>query len=88
MTVPLQGFLNAIVYGWTREDFLYIMASTKRVTQLKDPQINDIGAPPPDDMDGLLSDMENSYNYDSEIEQPSSFPFSRQRTPETNMSDW
>ena len=42
----------------------------------------------PDDMDGLLSDMENSYNYDSEIEQPSSFPFSRQRTPETNMSDW
>ena len=22
MTVPLQGFLNAIVYGWTREDFV------------------------------------------------------------------
>ena len=30
MTVPLQGFLNAIVYGWTREDFLYVMASTAR----------------------------------------------------------
>lgn len=28
VTVPLQGFLNAIVYGWTREDFLFIMAST------------------------------------------------------------
>ena len=22
ITVPLQGFLNAMVYGWTREDFL------------------------------------------------------------------
>ena len=26
VTVPLQGLLNAIVYGWTRGDFLYIMA--------------------------------------------------------------
>ena len=30
ITVPLQGFLNAIVYGWTREDFLYIMVSSSR----------------------------------------------------------
>jgi len=30
ITVPLQGFLNAIVYGWTREDFLYIMAVTSK----------------------------------------------------------
>lgn len=22
MTLPLQGFFNAIVYGWTREDFV------------------------------------------------------------------
>lgn len=27
--VPLQGFLNAIVYGWTREDFLDVMASNR-----------------------------------------------------------
>ena len=26
MTITQQGFLNAIVYGWTREDFLDIMA--------------------------------------------------------------
>ena len=26
LTVPLQGFLNAIVYGWTKEDFLDAMA--------------------------------------------------------------
>lgn len=25
--MPLQGFLNAIVYGWTREDFLFVMAA-------------------------------------------------------------
>ena len=24
LTAPLQGFLNALVYGWTREDFLVI----------------------------------------------------------------
>ena len=24
--VPLQGFMNAIVYGWTREDFVQLMA--------------------------------------------------------------
>lgn len=23
ITVPLQGFLNALVYGWTRQDFIY-----------------------------------------------------------------
>ena len=28
VTVPLQGFLNALVYGWTREDFVYVMAGT------------------------------------------------------------
>lgn len=29
ITVPLQGFLNAIVYGWTRDDFLNVMAVTR-----------------------------------------------------------
>lgn len=24
--VPMQGFLNAIVYGWTREDFAQLLA--------------------------------------------------------------
>ena len=28
MTVPFQGFLNAIVYGWTREDFLQVVRSS------------------------------------------------------------
>lgn len=25
LTVPLQGFLNALVYAWTKEDFLKVM---------------------------------------------------------------
>ena len=25
--VPIQGFLNAVVYGWTRGDFLNVMSS-------------------------------------------------------------
>ena len=28
--VPLQGFLNAVVYGRTRDDFVHMMASTAR----------------------------------------------------------
>ena len=26
LTVPIQGFLNAIVYGWTRDDFVYLVS--------------------------------------------------------------
>ena len=33
MTVPLQGFLNAIVYGWTREDFV-VTAGVKNNSNL------------------------------------------------------
>ena len=28
--VPLQGFLNALAYGWTRGDFLGVMSSQHR----------------------------------------------------------
>ena len=27
ITVPLQGFLNALVYGWTRDDFVQAIRS-------------------------------------------------------------
>lgn len=30
VTVPLQGFLNAIIYGRTREDFVHMMGTTGR----------------------------------------------------------
>lgn len=30
VTVPLQGFLNAIIYGSTREDFVHMMGTTAR----------------------------------------------------------
>ena len=26
VTLPVQGFLNALVYGWTREDFVYLVS--------------------------------------------------------------
>ena len=29
VSVTQQGFLNAIVYGWTREDFVHIMSMTR-----------------------------------------------------------
>ena len=82
ITVPLQGFLNAIVYGWTREDFLYIMASTSRISPLKDPQINDIDNYKSNDP-GAMSDLDSSY-YESDAEQVTFR--SRQQTPETNLS--
>ena len=86
ITVPLQGFLNAIVYGWTREDFLYIMASTKRHTPLNEPQINDIDVPALGEHDGLLSDLETSSNYESDSEPMYHNRYRRQQTPETNLS--
>ena len=32
ITVPLQGFLNALVYGWTREDFLHVIVRNRSDT--------------------------------------------------------
>lgn len=32
VTIPVQGFLNAIVYGWTRDDFLYVMSMRQLTT--------------------------------------------------------
>ena len=29
LTVPCQGFLNALVYGWTRGDFLSVMSARR-----------------------------------------------------------
>ena len=31
MLVPIQGFLNALVYGWTRSEFVSVMTS-KRIS--------------------------------------------------------
>ena len=33
VSVPLQGFLNAIVYGWTREDFIQVIRPNPISTQ-------------------------------------------------------
>ena len=39
ITVPLQGFLNAIVYGWTREDFVQAVRSQSVNTQNEDDKL-------------------------------------------------
>ena len=57
ITVPLQGFLNAIVYGWTREDFLYVMAGGV-ITEAE--QLNDETARVEVEDSGILSSIENS----------------------------
>lgn len=48
--VPMQGFLNAIVYGWTREDFAQLLAfrSTNLDgwdVEVEDDEHNDASAP-------------------------------------------
>ena len=48
--VPMQGFLNAIVYGWTREDFAQLLAfrSTHHDgwdIEVEDDEHNDAPAP-------------------------------------------
>lgn len=39
ITVPLQGFLNAIVYGWTREDFVQAVRSDSVNVQNQDDRL-------------------------------------------------
>lgn len=34
MTLPLQGFLNALVYGWTRDDFISTISMPLRASDL------------------------------------------------------
>ena len=36
--VPLQGFLNAVAYGWTRGDFLSVMSTQHNLSNLSDSQ--------------------------------------------------
>ena len=31
LTLPLSGFLNAIVYGWTREDFINVLTFSEQM---------------------------------------------------------
>ena len=31
MTLPLSGFLNAMVYGWTRDDFVNVLSFTEQM---------------------------------------------------------
>lgn len=61
MTVPIQGFLNAIVYGWTREDFLYVMASTSKLNRTINTG-NTSGVEANSDIEGstLLTESESS----------------------------
>ena len=40
LTAPLQGFLNALVYGWTREDFRKTIIVKKVSTNGDVPAIN------------------------------------------------
>ena len=49
LTLPLQGFFNAIVYGWTQGDFVEVVGTTG----------------PPDETASLIQNfpMENSINH-------------------------
>ncbi|CAI8001030.1 hypothetical protein GBAR_LOCUS3099 [Geodia barretti] len=42
--VPLQGFLNAVAYGWTRGDFLSVMSTQHNLSNLSDSQPHSYGS--------------------------------------------
>ena len=77
ITVPLQGFLNAIVYGWTREDFLYIMVSSSRQEHSTNFSSNYINA-------AEISDHDESTFFENSEQFYSPHSRSRQDTPETH----
>ena len=39
ITLPLQGFLNALVYGWTRDDFINVMTLPLDQDQVDEPGV-------------------------------------------------
>lgn len=44
--MPLQGFLNALVYGWTREDFLHVIVRSRtNVFSVDSTRSNNINSP-------------------------------------------
>lgn len=59
VTLPLQGFLNAIVYGWTREDFVNALDLGQHVVQSSMPD------EPCDDSDSSDFDMSLTASYTS-----------------------
>ena len=79
ITVPLQGFLNAIVYGWTREDFLYIMVSSSRQEHSTNNYFssNYVNT-------GEISDHDESTFFENSEQYYSPGSRSRQDTPETH----
>lgn len=46
LTLPLQGFFNAIVYGWTQGDFVEVVGDTnspdERTALIQNPIVNTI----------------------------------------------
>ena len=75
MTVPLQGFLNAIVYGWTREDFV-VTAGVKNNSSLLSSY-------------GTALESEKSMNDDDEnyLEQEATMTIETSIEQETEMED-
>ena len=75
MTVPLQGFLNAIVYGWTREDFV-VTAGVKNNSNLLSSY-------------GTALESEKSMNDDDEnyLEQEATMTIETSIEQETEMED-
>ena len=42
--MPLQGFLNAVAYGWTRGDFLSVMSTTRHLNDFSQSQSHCYGS--------------------------------------------
>lgn len=74
-TVPLQGFLNALVYGWTREDFRRVMMSSSGHKRFE-PDDND-----DDDSESYTQSFEHSELLGNDIQGLI------QATPDSSYSD-
>ena len=47
LVIPLQGFLNAIVYGWTREEFTHLLA-IRTTSEANERRLTEMGDKDPD----------------------------------------
>lgn len=59
--MPLQGFLNALVYGWTRDDFVSTISLPLRPSDLSPPRDDHFNETEVEDSDYSISNsMESS----------------------------
>lgn len=82
----LQGFVNAIAYGWTRDDFVHILSSPNAINEVK---ILDNNGQDCDSMNGeLKNDIEEAIEQAKNNEVKDDFIETLEQEESSSLSDY